>query len=109
MNATNKNINIIHNCEERFYNWLKARLTDQGINLLEQPNLSGILQHYQNELSVYRQHLKPLLKWNRVKNECYELNNKLNGFADNDQYLSELLEKTAFEGQILWLTFQKDN
>ena len=109
MNATKKNIDIIHNCEERVYNWLKARLTDQGIKLFEQPNLSGILEHYQSELSGYRQHLKPQVKWNRVKDECFELNNKLNGHADNDQYLSELIEKTAFEGQILWLTFQEDN
>ncbi len=109
MNATKKNIDIIHNCEERFYNWLKARLNDQGVNLREQPSLSIILDHYQGQLTVYRQHLKPLQKWNRVKDECYQLSNKLNGNADKDQYLSELLEKTAFEGQILWLTFQEDN
>jgi hypothetical protein len=27
----------------------------------------------------------------------------------NDQILSELIEKTAFDGQILWLTFQEDS
>lgn len=109
MNATKKNIDIIQNCEERFYNWLKTRLTDQGINLRQQPNLSEILENYQKELSVYRQHLKPLLKWNRVKDECVALNKKLNGHAENDQILSELIEKTAFDGQILWLTFQEDS
>ena len=108
MSATEKNINIIHNCEERFYNWLKSRLDEHGINLQDQSNLSGLLEHYENELSTFKQHLKPLLKWNRTKDECYKMNEQLNGHAGQDQFLNDLIEKTAFEGQILWLTFQEE-
>jgi len=108
MNTIEKNIGIIHNCEERFYNWLKSRLSDHGINQLDQADLSGLLELYEGELSGFKQHLKPLLKWNRIKNECYDLNDRLNGSAMNDESLNNLVEKTAFEGQILWLTFQEE-
>ena len=108
MSAIKRNIDIIHNCEERFYNWLKYRLNENGIELNEQPNLSNILEQYQTELITFKQHLKPLLKWNKVKDECFKLNARLNDHADNDEYLNDLIEKTAFEGQILWLTFQEE-
>jgi hypothetical protein len=108
MTAIEKNIDVIHNCEERFYNWLKVHLSENGMYRQEQSNLSGILENYETELSTFRQHLKPLLRWNKIKEECYTLTTRLNGQADNDDYLRGLIEKTAFEGQILWLTFQEE-
>lgn len=108
MCAIDKNIDIIHNCEERFYNWLKSRLIDHGIKLHDENNLSGLLEHYEAELSSFKQHLKPLLKWNRIKDECYNMNERMNGRAKSDEFLNNLVEKTAFEGQILWLTFQEE-
>ncbi len=108
MSTVRKNIDIIHNCEERFYNWLKVRLTSQGISPDDQNDLSELLEHYSNELASFRQHLKPLLKWNKVKDECYEMSSALNGHAEQNEDLKELIEKTAFDGQILWLTFQEE-
>ena len=61
MTAIEKNIDVIHNCENRFYNWLKVHLCDHGIYRQDQSNLTGILEHYERELSTFRQHLKPLL------------------------------------------------
>lgn len=108
MTAIKKNINIIHNCEERFYNWLKSKLSGKGINFIEQPNLSDLLEHYERELLSDNQHLKPLQKWDKVKNECLGQSTRLNGQADQNRDLVDLIERTAFEGQILWLTFQED-
>jgi hypothetical protein len=108
MTAIKKNINIIHNCEERFYNWLKSKLSEKGINFIEQPSLSDLLEHYERELLSDNQHLKPLQKWDKVKNECLGQSRRLNGQADQNHDLVDLIERTAFEGQILWLTFQED-
>jgi hypothetical protein len=108
MTAVEKNIDVIHNCEQRFYNWLKFHLSSHGVYGIDQSDLSGILQHYEGELTMFKQHLKPLLKWNKIKEECYTLNTQLNGRAETDENLQKLIEKTAFEGQVLWLTFQEE-
>jgi hypothetical protein len=108
MNTVQKNIDIIHNCEERFFNWLLLKLSCQGIAPVDQTDLSELLEHYEGELVDFRQHLKPLVRWNRVKDACVELSYDLNGQAENDEDLLDLLEKTAFEGQVLWLTFQEE-
>ena len=101
-----ENINIIHNCEELFSKWLLARLGNKGISINGIGGLSELLNSHEQELSDIKQHIKPLRKWNKIKDECYSLTAKLNGAANiNDQY-AELIEKTAFEGQILWLTLQ---
>jgi len=108
MSTIEKNIDIIHNCEERFYKWLRSRLLDHGIKLQDQQDLSHLLESHEGELQIFKQHLKPLLKWNQVKDECYKMNARLNGHAQHDEYLNQLIEQTAFDGQVLWLTFQEE-
>ncbi len=108
MNTVQKNFDIIHNCEERFFNWLVFKLSCQGILPGDQTDLSDLLEHYEEDLISYRQHIKPLVRWNKVKDACYDFNASLNGYAENDEDLIDLLEKTAFEGQVLWLTFQEE-
>ena len=109
MSPKQRNINIIHNCEEHFYNWLKTRLIEMGISVDSQKNLSGILVDHQYELDIIKQHLKPLQKWSKTKDECYSRTTQLNGSAQSDEYLLELVEKTAIEGQVLWLTLQENS
>jgi hypothetical protein len=108
MNTVQKNIDIIHNCEERFFNWLLLKLSVQGITPGVQNDLSELLDHHEGDLTSFRQHLKPLVRWNKVKDACYEMSYDLNGHAESDEDLLDLLEKTAFEGQVLWLTFQEE-
>lgn len=108
MSPKQKNINVIHNCEELFTNWLKVRLENKGISISENDKLSELLICHENEFTYLKQHIKPLLKWNKIKDECYNLTTKLNGTAKKDKQLVRLIEKTAFEGQILWLTLQED-
>ena len=108
MSTTEKSINVIHNCERHFYEWLKLRLYKKGIILNNQDDLSIVLSQHENSLDELKQHLKPLLKWDKIKNECYVLSASLNGSADNDGYFVGLIEKAAFEGQILWLTLEED-
>jgi len=106
MSPQQKNISIIHNCENHFCDWLKIRLVDQGIPINIKYGLSEILLKHESELEFVRQHIKPIKKWNNSKDECYNLSSKLNGRGSNDDHLLVLIEKTAFEGQILWLTIQ---
>jgi hypothetical protein len=108
MNTVQKNIDIIHNCEERFFNWLQLKLSCQGITPGDQTDLSELLDHHEGDLDNFRQHLKPLVRWSKVKDVCYEMSYDLNGQAESDEDLLDLLEKTAFEGQVLWLTFQEE-
>jgi hypothetical protein len=108
MSPKQKNINVIHNCEELFSNWLKVRLGEKGISINESDKLSELLICHGHELANFKQHLKPLVKWNKIKDECYDLSTRLNGIGKNDEQLVDLIEKTAFEGQILWLTLQED-
>lgn len=108
MNDLDKHIDIIHNCETRFYNWLKFRLGEKGILMSDRCDLSELLVNYENELNTYRQQIKPLQKWDKIKCECYELGSSLNGHADDDIAFAKLVEKTAFDGQVLWLTFQEE-
>ena len=108
MSPEQNNISIIHNCEKHFFDWLKFRLNEKGVTIHCNTNLTDVLLNHGNELEELRQHLKPLNRWNKFKNECFLLSERLNGSAESDEYLIELMEKTAFEGQILWLTFQAD-
>lgn len=108
MSPKQKNINIIHNCEVHFHDWLISRLAENGILVQSQENLSVVLTNHGNSVDAIGQHLKPLQKWNKSKDECYSLSVKLNGKAENNKYLADLMERTAFEGQILWLTLQQD-
>lgn len=108
MSVVSRNIDIIHNCEDRFFNWLKIKLACQGISADDFRNLSELLECHEKELVHFHQHLKPLKKWNQTRLECDKLNASLNGNAENDEYLAGLLERTAFEGQVLWLTFQEE-
>ncbi|NJN24632.1 MAG: hypothetical protein HC819_00840 [Cyclobacteriaceae bacterium] len=108
MSPRQKNISIIHNCEQHFSEWLKCRLSEKGIADYDYDNLTEVLRHHEKTLGEIRQHIKPLLKWNKIKDECYLLSTKLNGSADSDEYTMSLMEKTAFEGQVLWLTLQQD-
>ena len=108
MSPKQKNINIIYNCEKLFSDWMKVRLGEKGISISNNKNLSVLLFSHEYELDNFKQHLKPLQKWNKNKDECYRLSTKLNGTAENDEQLATLIEKTAFEGQILWLTLQED-
>ena len=108
MSPKQKNINIIYNCEELFSDWMKVRLGEKGISISNSESLSVLLFSHEFELVNFKQHIKPLQMWNRNKDECYKLSTKLNGTAENDELLAALIEKTAFEGQILWLTLQED-
>lgn len=107
MSPQQKNISIIHNCENHFCDWLKNRLVNHGIPINNQYSLSEILLNHESELEFVRQHIKPIKKWNTNKDECFNLSEKLNGRGNNDDHLMVLIERTAFEGQILWLTIQE--
>ena len=108
MSPQQKNISIIHNCEEHLFNWLKIRLHDHGVLTLDHNCLSDILSNYEKDLEFLRQHIKTIKKWNQIKEECYSLSSEMNGSGDNDEHLQGLIEKAAFEGQVLWLTIQED-
>ena len=108
MSPEQNSINIIHNCEKHFFDLLRTYLVGKGITLDHQENLSDVLAQYEKALDIIKQHVKPLQRWNKTKDECYTLSQKLNGNAEKDEYLIGLMEKTAFEGQILWLTLQED-
>lgn len=108
MSPQHKNINIIHNCEEHLCNWLKIRLVEKGVSVDHKADLTEILEHHTEELDTLRQHIKPLKKWNSIKNRCYSMSTKLNGYAEQDEELGNLIEKAAFEGQILWLTIKEE-
>ncbi len=108
MSAALRNIDIIHNCEDRFFNWLKYELACQGVSAEDFKDLSELLTHHEAELIHFRQHLKPLKKWDKTRLECYALSSSLNGSAEKDEDHLSLLEKTAFEGQVLWLTIQEE-
>ncbi len=102
-----KNLGIIQNCEELFSDWLKARLKNKGIPINSSEHLTELLSKYEDEMINFNQQIKPLQKWNKIREECFGLTTKLNGGGGNDKQLADLIEKTAFEGQILWLTFQE--
>lgn len=104
MSPRQKNINIIHNCETLFSNWLLVRLGKIGISLKDTCGLSELLNGHDQELANLKQHIKPLRRWNKSKDDCYSLTAK----STVDEHHSELVEKTAFEGQILWLTLRED-
>lgn len=108
MSPQQKNISIIHSCEEHLFNWLKMKLVEHGISIPDEQSLSDILSTYENKLEFLRQHIKPIQKWNKVKDECYSLSAGLNGNAEHDDQLMVLIERAAFEGQVLWLTLQED-
>lgn len=108
MSPQYKNINIIHNCEEHLYNWLKVRLVERGVSVEHTANLSEILEHHESELDTLKQHIKPLKKWNKIKDRCYSLSTSLNGSAEQDEELGNLIEKAAMEGQVLWLTIKEE-
>lgn len=106
MSPQQRNISIIHNCENHFCDWLRNQLGSHGVLIKGKVGLTEILTNHENELNSVRQHLKPIKKWNITKDECYSLSSRLNGNGENDDRLGILVEKTAFEGQILWLTIQ---
>lgn len=106
MSPQQKNIGIIHNCEDHFCDWLKNQLGQNGININDQVGLTEILTNHENRLDSVRQHLKPIMRWNKIKDECFDLSSRLNGNGEGNDQLKALVEKTAFEGQILWLTIQ---
>lgn len=106
MSPQQRNISIIRNCEDHFCDWLKNQLGNNGILTDDQVGLTEILSNHENELDSVRQHLKPIKRWNKVKDECFGLSSRLNGNGESNDKLSVLVEKTAFEGQILWLTIQ---
>jgi len=108
MNPQEKNISIIHNCEDHLFNWMKIKLKEHGFSINEQHNLSDILFAFENRMDFLRQHIKSIKKWNKIKDECYSLSSRLNGSAEGDERLNNLVEQAAFEGQILWLTIQED-
>jgi hypothetical protein len=108
MSPRQRNINTIQNCEKHFYIWLKARLKEMGVSVDQQQNLSDILLNYEFELDIIKQHLKPLQRWCQIKDECISLTVQLNGKAQSEENLVEMVEKTAIEGQVLWLTLQED-
>jgi len=108
MSPKQKNISIIHNCENHFYHWLKLRLLQNGVTVDDHCTLTDILINHEKELVALKQHIKQLQKWNKVKEECFSLTTKLNGDGESDDHLQFLIEKAAFEGQVLWLTIQED-
>ena len=108
MSPKQKNINIINNCEELFSDWMKVRLGEKGISISNSENLSVLLFSHEYELANFKQHIKPLQEWNKNKDACYKLSTKQNSTTENDELFAALSEKTAFEGQILWLTLRED-
>lgn len=94
-------IGIISHCEKLFTEWLCKKLSQAGHSMQTDADLSEILLKYEKKCSGDQQHVKPLLSWNDKR--CFCLNQIKNGQYDKD--LQYLLEKTAFEGQVLLLTF----
>lgn len=107
MTQKQKNINIIHNCENHFFNWLKFRLFQKGVAIDDQFTLTDILSIHEPELVALKQHIKQLQRWNKIKDECYSLSQSMNGNGEQSDHLQTLIEKAAFEGQVLWLTIQE--
>lgn len=95
-------IGIISQCEKLFIEWLSNKLTSAGHSIQNNSDLSEILVSYENKCKGDQQHIKPLLSWNDKRSYCLE--RLENSQYDND--LHYLLEKTAFEGQVLLLTFK---
>lgn len=77
-----------------------------GIQINQRSNLTEILFNHENQMSFLNQHLKQIQQWNKIKEECYDLSTRaLNDYKD-DERLENLVEKAAFDGQVLWMTIQ---
>ncbi len=108
MSPVRKNIDIIHSCERHFYNWLKTQLVNRGIIDDGQFTLSGLLSKHIRDLGEYKQILVPLNNWDKRKKECYKIDSVLANDGELQDADMKLFEQTAFEGQILLLTFQEN-
>jgi len=107
MSPNHNHLLMIHHCEDLFKEWLSLKLSDMGIPVNTSTALSDILNRYGNKMKKNQQHLRPLLRWDQRKNECYKLEELLSR-KDNGSQHQQLIETTAFEGQILWLTIKND-
>jgi hypothetical protein len=101
---TEKWIGIISQCEKLFIEWLCHKLSQAGHSIKGDSDLSEILVNYEKKCNGDQQHLKPLLSWNDKR--CLCLDQLKNDQSVPDKELKYLLEKTAFEGQVLLLTFK---
>ena len=79
-----------------------------GIKINQKSNLTEILFNYQNQMSFLNQHLKQIRQWNEIKEECYDLSSRNLHDYDQDERLERLVEKVAFDGQVLWMTIQEN-
>ncbi len=101
------NFDTIQNCEQHFCKWIKVRLHQHGIHTDYHQNLKELLHRHSEELDQMEQHIKPLKRWCQIKDECYGLAGDMDDVATFDEpQIKELMEKIAFEGQILLLTMQ---
>ena len=107
MSPQQKNLSIIHNCEEYLLNWLKEKMNEQGIAPSNQGNLSDLLTCHEEALTFLNQHIKPIKKWISTKREYERLSATERPDENSEEQLSTLGEKVAFEGQVLWLTIQE--
>ncbi len=106
MSPLRRNIDIIHTCEQHFYNWLRTQLLSKGIESSEKQTLSALLSKHLRDLAEFRQQLIPLNKWDKQKTKCYKIKSISSDDSDLNDAELELFEQTAFEGQILLMTFQ---
>jgi hypothetical protein len=108
MNTSHNHLSTIHHCEDLFKEWLSLKLSDLGIQTNSQTELSDILDKYAGKMKKNQQHLKPLARWDQRKKECYKLFNEPLASNGSEYIENRLIESTAFEGQILWLTIKND-
>ncbi len=108
MKTINQHISTINFCENLFCTWVKNELRKVGVELNGEIEFSEILSRYTKEFQSENQHIKPLVRWNENKKRCVNLSSKKNLVNGDFKNYESLLEKTAFDGQVLWLTLKNN-
>ncbi|MGF1638094.1 MAG: hypothetical protein ACFCUU_13535 [Cyclobacteriaceae bacterium] len=94
----------IKHCEHLFLAWLQGKLASNGVKAYEFKDLTVALKEYEKFFKGDQQHIKPLMHWNENRLRC---DNFLPIHTENHSMeFLYLLEKTAFDGQVLLLTFK---
>jgi len=93
-------------CEEQFRNWLLKKLSKQGCIVHDNQSFRDLLKTYEHYVNSDHQHINPLLNWMKENQRCQNMKTiylTQHQLTRDDLYL---LEKTALNGAVLWLTFQ---
>jgi hypothetical protein len=104
----NHSIHAIHRCENLFFDWIYDKLRNLDVAVPRNIDLSDVISLYEHKLHPENQLLKPLKQWDKKRAQCLHISAGDHA-ADHlsDAEYQQMLETTAFDGQVLWLTLKK--